>query len=250
MKKVFAVLMVKNEEDIIGYNIEYLQTQDIDHIFVANNMSSDNTKNILLELSEKYKNMTVIDDNQFAYEQEKKMNTWIEECYNLGADIIIPIDADEIWYSKDSEKTLGKTLKECSGDNIFVADTIDFIPTENDLAVKNPFKSMIYVKEKSNSFPSVAFTKYVGSRIMMGNHDILHHPGKRISNLIGIKHYQYRTFDQFYKKMKNGKKVYDETNMPEYIGSHWRTLGKMTKDELQSWWDEYTSQPVKLYKEA
>lgn len=250
MKKVFAVLMVKNEEDIIQYNIEYLQTQEIDHIFVANNLSSDNTKTILLSLSEKYKNMTVIDDTQFAYEQSIKMNKWIKVCYEMGADIIIPIDADEIWYSKNPEKTLGQILKEnCEGDCVFEATAIDFIPTENDLDSNNPFESMIYMKANSDSFQSVAFTKHLNSSITMGNHSVDNHPGNSnvIRNLIGIKHYQYRNFDQFFRKMRNGKRVYDQTNMPECIGSHWRTLGSLNKDELLEWWNNYISQPVKLY---
>lgn len=249
MYKVFAILMVKNEEDIIEYNIEHLQNQNIDHIFVANNLSWDNTKNILLKLSEKYGNMTVIDDTQFAYEQASKMNRWIKQCYDMGADIIVPIDADEIWYSKIPGKSLGDALREnCDGNCIFDAKAIDFIPTENDLDSKNPLESMVYVKQNSDSFQSVAFTKHSNAILGQGNHDVFQHPGKRVKDVIGIKHYQYRNFEQFARKMKNGKRVYDETTMPEYVGSHWRTLGALDKDGLMEWWNNYISQPVKLYE--
>jgi glycosyltransferase involved in cell wall biosynthesis len=246
MTKIFAVMMVKDEIDIIGYNIEYLQTQNIDHIFVANNLSTDGTKEKLLELSDKYKNMTVFDDNEFAYYQPDKMNEWISRCYKLGADIIVPIDADEIWYSKVGGKTLGQVLKESDGD-IFLADSIDFIPTKNDLDDENPIKSMCYRKQNSNSFAAVAFRKYPGSYLEIGNHDVLNHRGKRVSGLIGIRHYQYRSFDQFYKKVLNGKKVYDNTTYPNYMGSHWRTLGSQSEQELKQWWDDYVSQPVEYF---
>lgn len=242
--------MVKNEEDIIGYNIEWLQTQDIDHIFIANNMSTDKTKDILIELSKKYKNITIIDDNQFAYEQASKMNKWIKICYEMGADIIVPIDADEIWHSKVPEKTLGQILKENSnGDCVFEATAIDFIPTKNDLEDDNPIRSMIYVKANSNSFQSVAFTKCLNAKITMGNHSVDNHPGnsKIIKNLIGIKHYQYRNFEQFVRKMRNGKRVYDQTSMHPSIGSHWRTMGAWNDSQLIEWWNNYISQPVKLY---
>ena len=250
-KKVFAVMMVKNEEDIIGYNIDWIQSQDIDHIFVSNNMSTDNTKQILLDRSQKYGNMTIYFDNQFAYEQSTKMNRWINECYNMGADIIIPIDADEIWYSKDPTKTLGNVLRENSdGHKVFEATAIDFIPTENDKKVDNPFGSMKYVKQNSDSFQSVAFTKYPQSSISMGNHSIEGHPGNSdiVKDLIGIKHYQYRNFEQFSRKMKNGKLVYDQTSMHPSIGNHWRTMGSWSKDQLLEWWNNYISQPVKLYE--
>lgn len=243
-------MMVKNEEDVIEHNIEWLQSQDIDHIFVANNMSTDNTKNILKSLSEKYNNITIIYDNQFAYEQATKMNKWINMCYEMGADIIIPIDADEIWYSKIPEKTLGQVLKEnCEGDCVFEATAIDFIPTENDLNTDNPFESMIYMKANSDSFQSVAFTKHLNSSITMGNHSVNNHPGNSnmIRNLIGIKHYQYRSFDQFVRKMRNGKNVMEQSSQPSFMCSHWRERGSMSKDQLLEWWNNYTSQPVKLY---
>lgn len=247
-KKVFAVMMVKNEEDIIGYNIDWLETQDIDHIFIANNMSTDGTKKILTEKSEKYKNITIHFDNQFAYEQAAKMNRWIKECYEMGADIIVPIDADEIWHSKVENKTLGQVLKENSIEpKIFKASAIDFIPTENDVKSNNPLESMIYVKSNSDSFSSVAFTRHDGSLITMGNHDVMSHPGKVDNESIGIKHYQYRSFDQFAKKMKNGKRVYDQTSMSPAIGSHWRKMGAWSDQQLSEWWENYISQPVKLY---
>ena len=84
MTKIFAVMMVKDELDIIEHNIDYLETQDIDHIFVANNLSSDGTGEKLIELSGKYGNITVYDDNEFAYYQPDKMNEWICRCYKLN----------------------------------------------------------------------------------------------------------------------------------------------------------------------
>ena len=48
MTKIFAVMMVKDELDIIEHNIDYLETQDIDHIFVANNLSSETSNDTLI----------------------------------------------------------------------------------------------------------------------------------------------------------------------------------------------------------
>jgi len=243
MKKVFVVMMVKDEIDIIGYNIEYLQTQDIDYFYIANNLSTDGTKELLFELSKKYGNMTIFDDNRFAYYQSDKMNNWCNNCFKMGADIVIPIDADEIWYSKDSTKTLGRTLKETDAD-IFVANSTDYIPTINDPKNSNPILSMTHRKKNSDSFSAVAFKKYPGFYLEMGNHNVINHKGVRVQDLIGIRHYQYRSFDQFSRKVKNGKKVYDDTTLPTFIGSHWRKLGKMTEDEKIIWWNNYISQEV------
>jgi hypothetical protein len=243
MNKVFVVMMVKDEIDIIGYNIEYLQTQDIDHFYIADNLSTDGTKELLKEHSKKYDNITLIDDNEFGYYQSDKMNLWCNTCFKMGANIIIPIDADEIWYSIDETKTLGNVLKESEHD-IFVANAIDYIPTNNDPIDDNPIVSMCYRKKNSNSFSSVAFRKYPGFFLEMGNHNVVNHPGSRIENLIGIRHYQYRSFSQFEKKVKNGKRVYECTSIPDYIGSHWRNLGNMTEDQMRGWWAEYINQDV------
>lgn len=246
MTKIFAVMMVKDEIDIIQHNIDYLETQNIDHIFVANNLSTDGTGEKLSELSDKYGNITVFYDNEFAYYQADKMNQWISTCYKMGAEIIVPIDADEIWYSIDSQKTLGETLRDSDGD-IFIAKSIDLIPTINDADSDNPIKSMCYKKKNSDSFQAVAFRRYPGAYLEIGNHNVLNHNGKRVSNLIGIRHYQYRSFEQFYKKVINGKKVYDDTRYPDYMGSHWRKLGSMSMIDLQEWWNEYISQPVEYF---
>jgi glycosyltransferase involved in cell wall biosynthesis len=245
MNNVFVIMLVKNEVDILPYNIEYLQTQDIDHFFIADNMSSDGTKESLNELANKYGNMEVFDDEYYFHEQGRKMNTWISMCYDRGADIIVPIDADEVWYSKVKGQTLGQTLKEVTEPAIFVASAVDFIPTSNDKPSNNPIESMIYQKDTSDSFSSVAFTKYPGSFIMEGNHDVINHPGKRMGGLIGIKHYQYRSFEQFKRKVRNGRETI--ATMPEYIASHWRRLGSLSEEELMIWWQNYINQPVKLY---
>jgi len=247
-KKVFVVMMVKNEEDIIGYNIEWLQTQDIDHFHIADNMSNDNTKNILLELSEKYGNMTIIDDKQFAYEQSTKMNNWIRTCYEMGAEVIVPVDADEIWYSKIPGKTLGEVLSECEDDSVFEATMTDFMPHEDDIDSDNPLERMIHVRVTTDSTQSVAFTKYPQASIMMGNHGVHNHPGNAtmINDVIGIKHYQYRNFEQFRRKMRNGKNAIEMSSQHGMCG-HWRERGAMGRDQQMEWWENYISQPVKLY---
>jgi hypothetical protein len=241
MKKVFAILMVKDEIDVIESNIRYLQTQDIDWFYIADNISTDGTYQNLCNLSDQFKNITVIKDDTIGYYQSDKMNLWSRECFNMGADFVIPIDADEVWYSFDKNKTLGETIKTVDVD-IFVAKSTDFIPTIfDDFGESNFIKRMCHKKQYSDSFSAVAFNYYDGFELEMGNHGVRNHPGKRSNDTIGIRHYQYRSFPQFVKKVKNGKLAYDNTNFPEYMGSHWRRLGSMTEEELQLHWNEYTN---------
>jgi glycosyltransferase involved in cell wall biosynthesis len=244
MKKVFAILMVKDEIDVIESNIRYLQTQDIDEFYIADNLSTDGTYETLSALSEEFKNITLIKDNTIGYYQSDKMNLWSRECFNMGADFVIPIDADEIWHSLDKNKTLGETIKTVDAD-IFVAKSTDFIPTIFDNFNESNFiKRMCHMKQNSDSFSAVAFNYHEGFELEMGNHGVRNHPGKRSIDTIGLRHYQYRSFPQFVKKVKNGKLAYDNTNFPQYMGSHWRRLGAMTDEELQVYWNEYTNVPI------
>jgi hypothetical protein len=242
MKKVAALMMVKDEIDIIESAIHYLCTQELDAIFVYDNNSSDGTLDCLYFLEKKYMNLCVEKDPIEGYYQSDKMNAWANELFlEEEMDVVIPIDADEIWYSKDPQKTLGEAIRTSDAD-IFVAHSEDYIPTIfDDFNEFNFIKRMKHKKFHSNSFSAVAFNYSPGFHLEMGNHNVLNHPGKRNNDLIGIRHYQYRSFDQFVKKVKNGKKAYEATDLPDFMGSHWRKLGAMDDEELRQYWVDYCS---------
>lgn len=242
MKKVAALMMVKDEIDIIESAIHYLCTQELDLICVYNNNSTDGTREKLVSLSDFYDELVVYDDPITGYYQSDKMNAWANELFlEEEMDVVIPIDADEIWYSKDPQKTLGEAIRASDAD-IFVAHSEDYIPTIfDDFNEPNFIKRMKHKKFHSNSFSAVAFNYSPGFHLEMGNHNVLNHPGKRDNDLIGIRHYQYRSFEQFVKKVKNGKKAYEATNLPDFMGSHWRKLGAMNDEELKLYWVNYCS---------
>jgi glycosyltransferase involved in cell wall biosynthesis len=244
MKKVFVLMMVKNEIDVIESNINYLSTQDIDEIFIADNLSTDGTYELLqrIKWNGACPPITLFRDEEVGYYQSAKMNKWSRDCFEKGADYVIPIDADEIWYSLDNSKTLGEAIKTNDGIDVFVANSIDFIPTIlDDFNQTNFIKRMNYKKVNSDSFSAVAFNYHQGYELEMGNHNIINHPGKRGQQILGIRHYQYRSFPQFVRKVQNGKTAYDNTNFPSFMGSHWRTLGSLTDQELQNRWLELMS---------
>lgn len=67
MDKVFAISMVKNEDDIIQYILDHLLTQEIDHFIIADNMSTDNTRLVLESFAERYPDkFTILDDYETA----------------------------------------------------------------------------------------------------------------------------------------------------------------------------------------
>jgi hypothetical protein len=244
--KVFVVMMVKNEDDIIGYNIEYLQTQGIDHFYIANNLSTDNTSTILNSLKTKYSNITLIDDNEEGHFQSEKMTRLINECYEMGADYILPIDSDEKWYSKIHGKTISEAVRQYQSPSIFGVELIDFIPDKNQVMNGNPFDIIDNVKYGYTSFPKVAFTKQEGVIITDGNHDVLHHQGQRISTVLGAYHYQYRSKEQFLKKVRQNMTSIEKHPNP-YIATHWRSMTNMSDEELNTEWSNLMGMPTYKY---
>src|SRR5690242_16616279 len=89
----FAVAMVKDEADIVADTVE-ATLREVDAMIVADNGSTDGTREILADLP-----VTVIDDPDPAYYQSVKMTELAAQAADAGADWVLPIDADERWYS-------------------------------------------------------------------------------------------------------------------------------------------------------
>ena len=244
--RVFVLMMVKNEDDIIGYNIEYLQTQGIDHFYIANNLSTDNTSTILNRLETKYSNITIVDDNEEAYLQSEKMTGWMGECYGMGADYILPIDSDEKWYSKIYGKTISEAIRDYQSPTIFQVDMIDFVPGRDQVIIGNPFDVIKNVKYGTHSQPKVGFTRQPGSVVTAGNHNILNHPGETISTVLGAYHYQYRSKGHFLKKVRNNMASIQK-NPDIYMGLHWRSMINMTDEQLDQEWNYLVDVPTYKY---
>ena len=234
-KKVFVVMMTRNEDDIIGYNLEYLQTQHIDHFYIANNLSTDNTSTILSDLSRKYNNITVISDDEETYLQDQKMNKFIDTCYDMGADYILPIDSDEKWYSKIYGKTLGQAVKQFDEPTVFGVELIDFLPDEDQVIVGSPFDEIKNVRCWYPSIPKVGYTSQRRSVLAMGNHNVFGHTGPIIRTVIGAYQYQYRSWDHFLKKVRNNMTSIKE-HPNRFMGTHWRRLIEMNDEELREEW--------------
>jgi hypothetical protein len=107
-EKVWAVTMVKDEEDVIEGVLMHLVSEGVDGILVSDNMSSDRTSELLQKskvLIERTYNVRVeiVEDREVGYYQATKMNQMAEvAATQFGASWIIPFDADELWCGLNS----------------------------------------------------------------------------------------------------------------------------------------------------
>lgn len=233
---IVAVSMVRDEADVIGHTIRHLLDQGVGAIVVADNLSTDTTRSQL----ELFPQVTVIDDPDPAYEQATKMTRLAHIAYGMGAEWVLPFDADELVCSPVG--TVAEFLGNCSAD-VALIQGWDFIARRS-VECGNPFLQIDHRRAFPQSLPKVAFRAHPDARLHMGNHDV-DHPGKVRCDGLTLRHYQYRSLDQMVRKLRTGKAAYDACDPRGYVGlnyrlrhfgTHWGEGGGLSDDEIAARW--------------
>jgi len=220
----FGISMVKNEGDIIEDVINHTLTQ-VDHIIVADNLSTDNTREILSGFGDR---ITLVDDKEVGYYQSKKMTALAHKANQAGADWVIPFDADEIWFSPSFD-TISAHLASIPDEFVCVvaewyhhAVTVLDDPDED-----NVFKRMRFRLTKPSHMRKVAARCNEKLVIEQGNHGIQYGGVFWTSNtLLEARHFPYRTLEQFMSKVVNGNNAYVAApDLPAQMGTHWKEQG-------------------------
>lgn len=223
---VIAVTMVRDEDDIIAQSVGWMLRQ-VDHVIVADNGSTDNTRRILDGLE-----VTVVDDPETGYFQSRKMSALAEMARVAGADWVVPFDADEIHFCKGG---IAGGLMDLP-DNILVSEAalFDHVVTGLDpVGDENPVRRMSYRRAAQAPLRKVAVRAVEGVVIHQGNHSAefpgVKHPAS-VTDLMQVRHFPYRSVDQFVKKVRNGAAAYAATDLPPEAGAHWRQYGQILED--------------------
>lgn len=233
---VAAVMLVKDEADIIGPVLHHLKAEGIDQILLADNMSEDNTAAI----AELYGCEIVVDDDP-GYRQDSKTTTLAHAAYDsFGADWILPVDADEVFYWQHG--TLAEFFDQVEAD-IVVASGWDHLATDDDDPTEpNPLKRITRRRQQQQTWGKVAFRYRPDVQVHMGNHDVTH-PGHKIRGL-NYRHFQYRSFEQMVRKVRNGKAAYEAApEIHEMHGTHWREAGALSDADLFRKWRRLCEEP-------
>lgn len=238
---VAAIMLVKDEVDIIGSVIAHLMTQ-VDSIYVMDNMSTDGTREILEELD-----VVVIEDNEVGYYQSVKTTKLAHRAEEDGHKWVVPCDADEIWIPKTGE-TISDFLRSQDPDVQVVRGAIlNHMPTcLDDKSDPDPVSRIRWRMKSQGKLPKVAVRTYRTLTIHAGNHsaDYGRLPHNHSYGLL-VHHFTWRDEDQYVKKIRNGLAAYAATNLPEDFGSHWRMWEGRDEDAMrehfQTWF--YSTSP-------
>jgi hypothetical protein len=241
--KIGAIIMIRDEEDIAYSTIVHAAEEGISTILVADNMSTDNTLSELNKAKSLLRgscDVEIIQDKEVGYYQSRKMTNLAHRAHEeFRCDWILPFDADELFYSKTD--TIKKTIEALPENvNVITADLYNHFPTAMDGNSIIPFQSITYRQIQKGALPKVAMKYHKDMVIEAGNHSVTYPVPIINSNCLEIRHFPYRTWEQFKRKAINGGAAYEATDLPESSGAHWRQYKKL----IEKWGDEVVEREV------
>lgn len=249
--KLVMTLLVRNEEDIVRYNIDFHLSKGVDFIIATDNGSTDSTRDILREYEERGV-LHLIDEPTHNHNQAEWNNRMAEMARaQYGADIIFHCDADEFWYPR-SGNLKDEILKR--QEDILVVDVVNVLledkggeeafPKDTKFAVVNPIVAKDYQEETKHKnlfyfkYPPKVVFKPMKKLLFVaqGNHFVTNKDetiteGK--SHDILIYHYPIRSRERFFKKViKSGGAYGQNDKLDKSTGFHARRWYASYKEGL------------------
>lgn len=225
---VWGVSMVKDEADVIEATVRHMLTQ-VDHVLIADNGSTDGTREILDSLD-----VEVVDDPEVGYFQSRKMSTLATKAADMGAEWVVPFDADEAWYSPFGR--IADVLTE-RPESIATAQLYDHVPSAEDPAEGDHLERIGWRRRDPAELPKVAVRPNVPVTIHQGNHGADY--GGTVDNVLVVRHFPTRSAEQMVRKARNGGAAYAATDLPKDVGAHWRQWNELTDEQLGEVFRQY-----------
>jgi Glycosyl transferase family 2 len=224
---VVGISMVKDEADIAPFTVRRMLAQ-VDRVIVADNNSTDGTRELLERIDDP--RLCVLHDPEVGYFQSRKMTALAKLALELGAEWVVPFDADEAWHARTGDRVTD-ALKALPADVLVAqADLYDHVATAQDPAGLDPTLRIGWRRPDPAPLPKVACRALPGLTIAQGNHsatfDGTDHP-LTVLGLLTVRHFPLRSVEQMIRKARNGAAAYAATDLPEDAGGHWRGWGRL-----------------------
>jgi glycosyltransferase involved in cell wall biosynthesis len=120
---IVAVMMVRNEADIIRINLLYHLASGIDQVLVIDNGSTDQTAAILEEFADTRR--VHVFPRPGAFHQAETTTEFAREAFLRGAQWVLPTDADEFWHTPGGR--LRDILDDSAGAGALEVDVVNFV---------------------------------------------------------------------------------------------------------------------------
>ncbi|MBN1461296.1 MAG: glycosyltransferase family 2 protein [Armatimonadetes bacterium] len=225
---VWAVSTVRNVVDIIGDCVTHMLAQEVDHVLIVDNGSTDGTLEVLRGL-EKDARVHVAVDPREGHFQQARINLLSREAARAGADWIVPFDADEFWFARGD--TVASWLKACRVP-VVGAEIYNLfpkrVPSTTDRGV-HPYRL-----DLTPQGMKVAYRAHRLAHVGPGNH-IVSRSGKTSLGLY-IAHVPWRSKEQLIRKARQGALAHKQARTSPTTGYHLKAMAAMDDGRLEELW--------------
>lgn len=210
-KNIYAISMVKNEADVIESFVRY-HCAIFDGMIILDNMSTDNTQQILTSLKNEGLPITILKDVDYYYTQYQKVNEMLYSAINeFGGDIIVPLDGDEFLVSTSGGNPR-RVLEHIDINKVHLARWKTYIPQHSDDMSKKFVPQRIVHnrdEEVESYFKAIIPRELVLTyklKLNWGSHDVMVGdaaaglPPRVISPDLRIAHFPVRSIEQITSK--------------------------------------------------
>lgn len=223
-------LLIRDEDDILRENLLYHLSQGIDFFIVTDNLSVDNSPNILREF-ESQGVVHLINEKDDNYSQA----IWVTRMARLAkskfnADWVINSDADEFWWPKNG--SIKSTLEKISEKyGVINVPRHNFVPRVDTAMQILEFMVVRHVQSQNSlgqTLPSkICHRGLEDVEIQQGDHSVSSSSELMIfpESPFEIFHFPIRTYARFENKIAKGGAAYGRNKvLPTTVGSTWRKL--------------------------
>lgn len=230
---VAAIILAKDEADIIGHTVVHLLNH-VDEVLLYDNNSTDGSSQIMRRLAARYDNVHYKHDPNEAHYQSRKMTAFAHEAYQRGHRWVLPVDADEIWYAPE-----GRSIRDwldANGREIqFVKAAIyNHVCTSQDNPGEVDPVNRICWRQRvplDIRWGKVACRCRPDLVIENGNHSARTEGVGMTGYGLEIRHFPYRSKEQFVSKSMNGYNgLRAAVGESQHTGAHVRAYGQMIVD--------------------
>ncbi len=227
---VWGISYVKDEGDVIRRTVLHMLEQ-VDRVLIVDNASSDGTKDILADIARADPRLIVQHDPSVAHYQSRRLTALAREVAGMGASYVVPFDADELHTSPDGR--IADVIRANPKAWILTATLHDHVPTALDGDDPDPYTRMGWRRRDPLPILKIAARTHPDLVICEGSHSCNYagsYP-RTVAELLTIRHFPYRSPEQFISKARNGARGRGATDLHPDIGHHLREYGRILEDE-------------------
>ena len=230
---LIMTLLVRNNEDVIGANIDFHLAMGVDHFIATDNGSEDASVDILRE----YERKGVL-TLHFEPSDDFDQSVWVTRMARAASEKwsarwVINNDADEFWWPLEGN-VKGALDKIPAGEQVVVAPRFNFVAIEP--AGEMFYESMIFREIRSLNAvgkplpPKACHRGSVDVVVGQGGHNVRWRGNKIAPTIsterpIEILHYPLRSYSQFETKIRLGGAALERNaTLHKGVGGTWRHL--------------------------